>query len=103
VIYKIRFRPQAEADLIALDDFIADKSGMAVARAYLDRIEAACLALETFPRRGSSRDDILPGLRLVGFERRAVIAFRIKAAQVLILRIFYGGRDVERLLPGRHS
>lgn len=50
------------------------------------------------PLRGTPRDDIKPGLRIVGFERRAVIAFRVKRSEVVIVRIFYGGRDYERIL-----
>jgi toxin ParE1/3/4 len=56
------------------------------------------MALETSPARGTRRDDIRPGLRTVGFERRATIAFRIVGREVVIIRIFYGGRDFERIL-----
>ena len=65
---------------------------------YIDRIEAACLALADFPERGMRRDDILPGLRTVGFERRATIAFRVLRSRVEIVTIAYGGRDFERAL-----
>ncbi len=41
---KVYFRPQAEADLFALYEYIADKAGVAIAGNYIDRIEAACLA-----------------------------------------------------------
>jgi plasmid stabilization system protein ParE len=57
------------------------------------------MSLESLPRRGTLRDDIRPGLRLIGFERRALIAFRIKRRSVAILRILYGGRSVERAFP----
>jgi toxin ParE1/3/4 len=46
------------------------------------------------------RDDIRPGLRTIGFERRATIAFQVKRAEVVIVRIFYGGQDYERALRG---
>jgi plasmid stabilization system protein ParE len=36
-----------------------------------------------------------PALRILGFARRAVIAFQIAPGMVRILRIFYGGRDRE--------
>ena len=48
-----------------------------------------------FPDRGARRDDLRPGLRVLGFERRAVIALQIASDSVTILRIPYGGRDVE--------
>lgn len=96
--FKVTFRPQAEADLFGLYRYIADEAGHAIAGGYIDRIEAACLALETFPQRGTRRDDIRPGIRTTGFERRATIVFRVIAREVIIVRIFYGGRDYERIL-----
>ena len=98
--YEVSFRPQAEADLFGLYRYIVEKSGRAVAGAYIDRIEVACLALETFPKRGTRRDDIRPGLRTMGFERRATIVFQVRKAEVVIVRILFGGRDYARLLRG---
>lgn len=48
--------------------------------------------------RGTRRDDIRPGLRTIGFERRVVIAFHVSARRVEILRFFYGGRNWTDLL-----
>jgi toxin ParE1/3/4 len=45
--------------------------------------------------RGHRRDDVRPGLRIVGFERRITIAFTVSAEDVTILRIFYAGRNWE--------
>ena len=44
------------------------------------------------------RDDIRPGLRVIGFERRATIVFQVTENEVVIVRIFYGGQDYERAL-----
>jgi toxin ParE1/3/4 len=96
----IVFRPLAEADLIALHDYIAQRSGFAVAQGYIDRIEAACMSLATFPKRGQSRDDIRPGLRIVGFEKRAAIVFQVHAREVVIVRVLYGGRDLIAQITG---
>jgi toxin ParE1/3/4 len=92
VTYSIVFRPAAEADLLALYDYIAEQAGSVRAGAYIDRIEAACMALATFPERGTVRDDLLTGIRIIGFERRASIAFTVEGGCVRILRIFYGGQ-----------
>ena len=94
--YEVSFRPRAEADLLALYEYIAEEAGTAIAGAYLERIELACLNLATFPERGTQPDDIRPGLRTIGFERRATITFQVLENEVVILRIFYGGRDWER-------
>jgi len=91
--YKIAFRPLAENDLVALHQYIAENSNLDRAGAYIDRIEHACMSLADFPFRGTLRDDLHPGLRIIGFERRASIAFVVENETVRILRIFYGGRD----------
>jgi len=96
--FEVSFRPLAEADLFGLYHYIAEEAGHEVAGVYIDRIEAACMALETFPRRGTRRDDIRPGLRTMGFERRATIVFHVGKSEVTIVRIFYGGQDYERAL-----
>jgi toxin ParE1/3/4 len=96
--YEVRFRPEAEVDLAYLYDYIVENGGRAVAERYLERIEAACLSLSTFPERGTRRDDLWPGIRTMGFERRATIAFLVTEDQAIIVRVFYGGRDFERLL-----
>jgi toxin ParE1/3/4 len=98
--FVVTFRPLAEADLFGLYRYIAAESGLQVAGDYIERIDAACNALTVFPERGLRRDDIRAGLRTVGFEGRATIAFQIKKSEVVIVRIFYGGRDYERALRG---
>ena len=92
---EIYFRPEAEADLIRLYEYIAEDSEPRIAAGYVERIEAACLALADFPERGTRRDDLLPGLRTIGFERRATIAFRVLQTRVEIVTIAYGGRNFE--------
>jgi len=98
VKFKVSFRPMAEADLRELYDYIAREAGDTIAGNYIDRIEAACMSLETSPQRGTKRDNIRPGIRTMGFERRATIVFRVLKSEVLIVRIFYGGQDYERAL-----
>ena len=71
--------------------------------AYTARTEADSLAwrrqfLQTFPERGTRRDRIRPGLRTMGFERRATIAFMVGDDEVLIVRVFYGGQHFEPAL-----
>ena len=101
--FSVSFRPEAEADLFNLYDYIADEASPIVAGGYIDRIEAACMALATFPERGASRDDIRLGLRTVGFERRVTIIFQVSGQEVLIARVLYGGRDPDRILRDLHD
>jgi toxin ParE1/3/4 len=101
VAHKVTFRPEAEADLFALYRYIAGESGATRAGDYLARIEAACMRLATFPERGTRRDDIAPGLRTIGFERRVTISFRVLDGVVEIVTIAYAGRDFEGDLRDR--
>ena len=92
--YTVRFSSKAETDLFALYDYIATSSGDDRALAYVQKIRDFCLTFQTFPERGARW--VLAGseIRVVGFERRVSIAFRIAADQVVILRILYGGRNI---------
>jgi toxin ParE1/3/4 len=64
---------------------------------YVERLEIWCLGFDLASERGHSRDDVRPGLRIIGFERRATIAFAVEADRVTILRLFHGGQDWERV------
>jgi toxin ParE1/3/4 len=96
----VLFSPAAIADLERMHGHIALRGGKRVATAYVARIYQYCLDMAIFPERGTRRDDIWQGLRLVGFERKATIAIEVKADQVRIARIFGRGQDVEGELEG---
>jgi toxin ParE1/3/4 len=97
---RVRFRPEARGDILALHDYIADRSGGVVAGRYIDRIEAACLGLADFPERGMRLGSPGRDLRIIGFERRVTIVFRSLGDDVQIVRVLYGGRDLEANLGG---
>jgi plasmid stabilization system protein ParE len=54
--------------------------------------------LETYPLRGTPRDDLRPGLRITNYKGRTLIAFDVNAQQVSIIGLFYGGQDYETAL-----
>jgi toxin ParE1/3/4 len=54
--------------------------------------------MATDRHRGRARDDIRPGLRTIGYRRRVIIAFAVIGQDVLIVGVFYGGRDYEAIL-----
>lgn len=89
------FAPEAEQDLLDLYDYIAERDGPERASAYTERIALHCLDLATFPERGTRRDDVRPGLRIIGFGRRVTIAFHITAKTIIVDRILYGGRSLK--------
>ena len=63
---RIEFSPEALGDLIDLYDYIAVRDGAERAIGYIDRIEEYCRSLSVFPDRGVRRDDLRPGLRILG-------------------------------------
>jgi toxin ParE1/3/4 len=95
---QVRFAPQAERALNELFDYIASAATPEIGSRYVDEIIAHCESLATFPEQGTGRDDIRPGLRTTGFRGRVVIAFTAIDDTLVILGIFYGGRDYETLL-----
>jgi toxin ParE1/3/4 len=99
VTREVTFRPAAENDLAALYAYIRDaRCEPSVAIGFIRRIRALCERLSEFAERGTRRDDLRPGLRIVTFERRVVIAFETTEGAVRVARIFYGGRDYEALM-----
>ena len=93
------FSPEARDDLAALYGWIAAAAHPQTALDYIERIEIYCHGMSIGSERGTRRDDIRPGLRIVTFERRVTIAFTVGAARVTILRLFYAGRNWEDLPP----
>lgn len=85
----------ARRDLFDIYNFIADAADPVTAIGYVQRIEAFCRALSHGSERGTRRDYLQGGMRTIGFERRATIAFTVTDDEVIVLRIHYGGRDVE--------
>ena len=97
---KVVFRAAADQDLTKLYKDIKDNRGgnPTVAINYIRRIRSYCEGFAEFPERGARRDDIRPGLRMIGFERRIAIAFMFDDEKVQIARIFYAGQDYETAL-----
>ena len=89
----IAYAPAAGDDLDWIYDTVARVSTPGKASDYEHRIRDFCQRLEYGAERGTLHDDLRPGLRTVGFERRVTIAFVVEDHRVVILRIFYGGRD----------
>ena len=85
------YAPQALDDLTSLYDWIEDQTSPGTAFSYVERLQAYLESFDLAAERGMRRDDIRPGLRIVGFERRVTIAFAVDETRVLILRLFYGG------------
>jgi toxin ParE1/3/4 len=97
---KVFVRLAADRDLRSIYRHIA-KSSPANARRFVGAIEDRLAKFADVPIIGADRGDLLPGCRTVGFRRRVTIMFRVTEGRVDILRVLYGGRDIERAAPKR--
>jgi toxin ParE1/3/4 len=88
--------PEAERDLNDIDRWVLMRAGPATALAYVSRIERFLVTLDLGSERGTLRNDVRQGLRVIGFERSLSIAFTVDETQVTILRIFRRGRNWTR-------
>ncbi len=96
--YRVVFSPEAEEHLDQLYRYIAEAADPTVAARYVDAVIGYCEGLAEFPLRGRARDDIRPGLRTLSYQKRAVVAFAVRADTVVVLGVFHGGRDYEAIL-----
>ncbi|MBM9616081.1 type II toxin-antitoxin system RelE/ParE family toxin [Desulfobulbus rhabdoformis] len=104
--YDVYLMPDAIKDLEDVYTYIADKSGFPErAWAYIEKLRNQCDELAIAPIRGHKRDDLMKDLRIVPIDKKALAAIVMDGANqtVLILNIFYGGRDYESLMSKRDS
>lgn len=73
--YAVTFDVAAQADLADLYDYLLPRAGERVADAYVNALLDYCESFAKFPERGTRHDNIQPGLRTVGYRRRATVAF----------------------------
>ena len=93
--YRIVFSPEADAQLVGIYRYIAREASPTTAERFTAAIVDYCEGFETFPERGTQRDDLRSGLRTVGFRRSVTIAFTVDDDIVTIIGVFYGGQDFE--------
>lgn len=98
--HRIIFTPEARDQLDQLHAYIAAAANAEIASGFVNGIIDHIAGLEDFPRRGTARDDVRPGLRTMGWRRRVTIAFMVEQCDVVVIGVFYGGRDFEALLSG---
>jgi len=89
----VRFSPTALQDLNRIFTTIQHTAGQKIALSYLERFQAYCQGFALAGERGTRHDDIRPGLRVIGFERRLTLAFMVEGDEVVFLRIFEAGRN----------
>ncbi len=71
--WRVIFSPEAQDRLDAIEQYIAEASSPVTAARYVDAIVAYCETLTTFPERGTSRDDLFPGLRITNYRNVSML------------------------------
>lgn len=101
---RVRFTSRAETDLLDIWSHLAGQAGVEVADRISQRIETACRRLGTWPELGPARKEIAEDARGLVIERW-VAFYRIDGADVQIVRLLDGARDLTMLdwpSSGRH-
>ncbi len=96
--YSIIVTPEARDQLDAIYDYIAYAATPDIARQFTDGIIDRLAMLTDYPRAGSPRDDLRPGLRTLAYRRRVTIAFIVEESTVVVIGFYYGGQNFEVLL-----
>jgi len=96
--YRIVVTPEARDEIDELHSYIAAAADAETASRFTDGIIDYIAKLSEFPKRGTPRDDLRPGLRTISWRRRVTIAFVAEEHDVIVVGVFYGGRDFEALL-----
>ena len=95
---RVVYSPSAERHLKDVNDWIAAATSPETAARYILSVMDQCDRLVDFPMIGVAHDDIRPGLRTMGYRRRAVTAFTVTETSIEINGVHYGGCDIDAIL-----
>lgn len=91
-----RLLPEAEADIEAIADYIAEDN-LGAALRWVDGIEERCAQLANMPGLGVARPDVRPDLRMLP-TGNYLILYRQAGDEVEIVRVLHGARQWQDLL-----
>ena len=92
--YRVILTPEAEDQVQEIQAYIASKSFPQNAANYVHRLADHIEGIASASFQGASREDIGPGFRTTGFERRVTILYAIRGDEVIVAGIYYGGQQV---------
>jgi toxin ParE1/3/4 len=102
-LYRVGIDPDAIADLEGIRTHVAKAAGTGIANKLIDRLLAYIERFDIAPARGTARDDVRPGLRIVSWRRAVTLIFVVDdaAGAVVVIGALYRGRDIEAALRER--
>ena len=90
---RVTRRPQAEADILEIWDYIAEDSIVEADR-WVDRLDEKLSLWATQPMMGHARDELAPGIRSLSFGRY-VVFFEPLPDGIDVVRVLHGSRDID--------
>jgi toxin ParE1/3/4 len=90
---RVTRRPQAEADILEIWDYIAEDSVVDADR-WLDRLDEKLALWATQPLMGRARDELAPGIRSLALGRY-VVFFEPLQDGIDVVRVLHGSRDID--------
>lgn len=91
--YEVVYSPEALEDPNRVRSYLANHFYPENDERFMDRLTLACGGLGIAPYRCTKRDDLAPGIRSTGSERRATIYFKVGDGRVSIIGVCDGGRE----------
>ena len=86
-------RPQAEADILEIWEYIAEDSVVEADR-WVDKLDEKFALWATQPMMGRARDELSPGIRSLAFGRY-VVFFEPLPTGIDVVRVLHGSRDLD--------
>ena len=90
---RVTRRPQAEADILEIWDYIAEDS-MVEADLWVDSLDEKLGLWATQPMIGRARDELAAGVRSLAFGRYLVF-FEPLSDGIDVVRVLHGSRDID--------
>jgi plasmid stabilization system protein ParE len=90
-------------DFAKILEFVGSYAGYAMGRNKVAAIKQSISVLKDYPHIGSSRDEIVPGLRALPAAEKGVICFTVDddARTVRIVCVTYAGQDWQKIASQR--
>ena len=100
-VIPVRLTPLAISDVGSIWRYFAAQGGVEVADRVLERLETEFARIASMPARGHRRPDLTSHPVLFVRVYKFLIAYQTSAAEVMILAVLHGHRDLARELGQR--
>jgi toxin ParE1/3/4 len=98
----VTYRPDALDDIDSIFLYVlAASQHFPTAQRFTDRLVDRCESIGDAPFGGVARPDLGADIRMIPFEDRAVILYRITDNAAEVVNVFYQGRDYHAIMANK--